>query len=143
MSEFINCYIPTNLNHESIPIMAQLIYKDLSYKVVGLLYELYNNLGYGYQEKYYQRAFSLLLKENNIKFEKELCMPIEFKDRIIGRYFMDFLIEDKIAIEFKISDEFRKQYFQQVISYLRSKNLKLGLIVLFTNKGIKYKRVVN
>ena len=120
-----------------------LIYPELSYKISGLLFDLYNELGYGYQEKYYQRAFELLLKEKQIKFKREICVPIKFKERIIGRYFIDFVIEEKIAVEFKVSNEFRNQYMQQILSYLKSHSLKLGMVVMFTSKKIDIKRFVN
>jgi len=120
-----------------------LIYPELSYEISGLLFKLYNELGYGYQEKYYSRAFALLLKENKIKFKREICVPIIFRDKIIGRYYIDFVIDDKIALEFKISNEFRNQYTQQILSYLKSHSLKLGLVVLFTSKGIEIKRFAN
>jgi GxxExxY protein len=123
--------------------MSQLVYPELSYKISGLLFDLYNELGYGYQEKYYSRAFALLLKENKLEFKREICVPIIFKDKIIGRYYLDFVIDDKIALEFKVSNEFRNQYTQQILAYLKSHKLKLGLVVLFTSKGIEIKRLVN
>ena len=123
--------------------MAELVLPELSYQISGLLFNLYNELGYGYQEKYYSRAFALVLDENKIRFKREVNVPIIFKNRIIGRYYIDFVIEDKIALEFKVSDEFRNQYMQQILAYLKSHNIKLGLVVLFTSKGIEIKRFVN
>lgn len=123
--------------------MQDLIYKEITHQIIGLSHKVYNELGYGYQEKYYQRAYELLLIENNIKYVKELKIPIKFRGKIIGRYFIDFLIDSKIALEFKIGEDFRNQYTQQILAYLKSQNIKLGLIILFTSKDIKVKRFIN
>lgn len=118
-------------------------YKNLTYQIIGLIYDTYNELGYGYQEKYYQRSFELLLKDNNINYDRELKIPIKFKEKIIGRYFIDFVIEKKIALEFKIAEDYYLQHKQQLLAYLRSANIKIGLLILFTKKGIKIKRFIN
>lgn len=118
-------------------------HKELSHRIIGLIYDIYNELGYGYQEKYYQRSFELLLKENKIRYNRELKIPIQFREKIIGRYFIDFLIEDKIAVEFKIAEEFYLQHMQQILAYLKSANIKIGLLVLFTKEDIKIKRFIN
>ena len=117
-------------------------HKELSYKIIGLLYKVYNEIGFGYQEKYYARALALLLKEYNIMFKQELHTPIIFKGKIIGRYYVDFLIEDKIVVELKISNEVYDRHFKQVIGYLESNRIKLGIIALITPNGIKIKRIV-
>lgn len=121
--------------------MKEYPYKDLTYKIIGLLYEVYNDLGFGYQEKYYGRALSSVLNQNGIKFKQELYSPIMFKGRIIGRYFIDFLIEDKIIVELKISNEIYDRHFKQVLGYLEANKLKIGIVALITPKGIKIKRI--
>lgn len=123
--------------------MPELIYKDFVFKIGGLLYEMYNELGFGFQEKYYQRAFEQLLIENKIAYQKELHFPIIFKEKIIGRYFIDFVLDKKVALEFKVCEDFKIDHVQQLLGYLRTNKLRLGLIVLITRKGIKFKRIIN
>lgn len=104
---------------------------------------MYNKLGYGYQEKYYHRAYAELLKRDKIPFFHELSVPIKFEEKIIGRYFIDFLIFDKIALEFKVANDFYPKHYKQVMGYIKSKNLPLGILILITAKGIRYRRIVN
>jgi GxxExxY protein len=66
-----------------------------------------------------------------------------FKNKIIGRYFIDFLIENKLIVEFKVGNQIKNQHIQQVLAYLKTNNLRLGLIALFTEKGVKIKRIIN
>lgn len=120
-----------------------LIYKEEVYQLGGLLFDVYKELRFGFQEKYYTRAFEQLLIKNEIKYDKEVCFPIYFKNKLIGRYFFDFLIDDKIIMEFKVAEDYKKSHIQQILAYLNVKRLKLGLLVIITRDGIKFRRVVN
>ena len=123
--------------------IVDLIYKEECYQLVGLAYEMFNKLGYGYQEKYYHRAYAAELAAQNIAFKRELLARIKYGNGIIGRYFMDFMIDNKIVIEFKVADDFYLKHINQVLAYLKATSLKLGVIMLVTKKGIQYRRIVN
>jgi len=123
--------------------MGKLLYKELSYKIVGILYEVYNNLGYGHRERTYQRALAEELKNNKIVFKKELYFPIFFKEKLISKYFFDFLVEDKIVLELKVSNDLYQNDINQILAYLKTKNYHLGILAIFTNNGVKTKRIVN
>lgn len=123
--------------------MAELFYPDLSYKIVGILYEVYNKLGFGYQEKYYQRAVKLKLECSKIKFKKERMNRLEIEGKTIGRYFVDFVIDDKVVLELKIANDFYKKDINQVLGYLKATGLHLGILTIFTKDGLQYKRIVN
>lgn len=122
---------------------VQLVFPDLSYKIVGILFSAFNELGYGYQEKYYQKVVAKLLKENNIKFQEQAYAPLEFHGEKIGGYYLDFLIENRIILEIKKGDRFTKNNIEQVYAYLKKFDLKLGIIANFTRKDLKFKRIVN
>ena len=123
--------------------MVKILYKELSYKIVGLSYEMYNKVGFGYREKHYQRILAEIFKINNIQFKKELYGKLIFNNKIIARYYLDFLVEDKIVVELKIANDFYIQHVNQVISYLKANNIKLGIIILITRNGIRIKRLAN
>ena len=74
----------------------KVLYKDLSYKVVGILYEVYNESGYGYSEKIYENAIAKNLLENKINYKKQAPYRIRFHGDIIGRNYIDFIIENKV-----------------------------------------------
>lgn len=119
------------------------IYSDISHKIIGLSFRVFNNLKYGLQEKYYQRAFEEELKNEKINFKREQQIPIKYGDKIIGRYFVDFVVGDKIVVEFKVASGFYETHIKQVLAYLKTTNLKLGLLILITKEGIKCKRIIN
>lgn len=123
--------------------MTELIYPDLSYKIVGVLFGVHNQLGGGHKEKYYCQAIKILLDKEKIKYQEQLKAPLIFEDKIIGNYFLDFLIDDTIILETKAGERFRKQDIDQVYAYLKSTNLKLGILANFTKGGIRFKRILN
>ena len=120
-----------------------LLYPELSYKLIGILYEVYNELGYGHQEKYYEKAIEIALKNANINYKKQLYVPLKFQGQKIGNYFLDFLIENKIILELKRGDKFSKKNIEQVYGYLKVNNLHLGIIAQFTAINLKFKRIIN
>lgn len=122
---------------------TKVVYPELSYKLVGILFEVYNNLGSGYQEKYYQKAIASELKRTGIKFQEQVHYPIDYKDEILGDYYFDFLIEDKIVLEIKKDKRFSQKNITQVYAYLKASKLKLGILANFTKDGVEFKRIIN
>jgi GxxExxY protein len=120
-----------------------LVFPELSFKIIGCAYEVFNALGYGHAEKYYQRALALEFKRNNLKFTEQVYTPLRFKGEVIGRLYLDFLVDDKIIVEIKKTGSFSIRNIDQVHEYLLSTGLHLAIIINFTATGIVSKRVVN
>jgi GxxExxY protein len=121
----------------------EIIYPELSYKLVGIAFKVFNNLGYGYQEKYYQRAYARELIKEKILYTREVAIKLKYDGENIGRYFLDFLVGNKIIIELKVASEFRYRYLRQVLEYLNETNRKLAILIYFTKEGVKYRRIIN
>lgn len=120
-----------------------LVYAGLSYKITGLLFEVHNELGIYCNEKQYADLFEAKLRENNYKHEREKILPESFQGEKFGRNRIDFIIEDKVVIEFKYKRVINKQDFYQLMRYLVALNKKLGFIVNFRAKYLTPKRVLN
>jgi GxxExxY protein len=123
--------------------MSELIYKDLSYAIVGFIYQIDNHLGYGHEEKVYADVFEKILQKENVKYKRELYCPVIFEGEVISRRFLDFLIDDKIIVEIKVGNYRYKSVCSQLFEYLRNNNIKLGLIARFSKHGVDVKRIVN
>lgn len=122
---------------------GKVIYPELSYKIVGILFEVWGEIGYSHKEKYIQKAIVKALEKNNISFKREVKTDLKFKDDKIGMYFLDFLIENKIVLEIKKREHFSKNDIEQVYAYLKATGLKLGIVAHFTKGGVKFKRILN
>jgi len=123
--------------------MTKIVYKDLSYQLIGAAYKVYNSLGFGLQEKYYQRAYEKELQKLSIPYKKELKVDLNYDGDKIGQYFLDFLIDDKIIIELKVVPRLRHVHIKQVLEYLKVLKKQLAILIFFTDEGVKYRRILN
>ena len=108
----------------------ELLYKDLSYKIVGLAMQVYNKLGYGFLEKVYENALMVLFRRERIKAEQQFPITVYFEGEVVGDYFADILVENKIIIELKVAEKItdylsavsRNQKLNDKISKFKSQN---------------------
>ena len=131
----------TNLS--LIDMVADIVFQQESYDLVGCAYAVYNELKYGYHEKYYQKAYEIELLNKGFQFARELKVDLSYGDQKIGNYYLDFLVNNQIVVEFKVANDFHINHIKQVFAYLKATDKRLGIIILFTQSGIKYKRIVN
>ncbi|MCW3084206.1 MAG: hypothetical protein JWP12_1572 [Bacteroidetes bacterium] len=124
-------------------IIDDLIYPELSFKIVGCAFDVFNELGYGHPEKYYQKALSVALKNKNILFKEQAYFPLKFQGETIGKAFCDFIVEEQVIIELKKSANFSKSNIDQVNQYLKSSGMKLAILINYTPTGAIFKRLVN
>lgn len=130
----------TNMN---TGINAKVIYPELSYKIVGAAFNVFNDISYGMNEKYYQHAFAKALECGKVPFKKEQMVKLNYDGRSIGTYFLDFVADDKIIVELKVRQRLGYIHIKQVMSYLKVTGYKLAILIYFTRDGIKYRRIVN
>lgn len=123
--------------------MADLIYKELCYKIIGVTFEVHNSLGVGLKEKVYADALEVVFKEENIPYIREYYYSVKIRDKVVAKRYFDFIIEDKIVVEVKIGYDNYRDACNQIFEYLKSSGLKLGLIIRFTKDGVKTKRIPN
>jgi len=121
----------------------KLIYPELSYMLMGILFEVHNKLGTKYQEKHYQKAVETKLKELNIPYAREKQVKVEFNGENIGDFFVDFVIDKKIILELKKIWKITQDDIKQVLRYLDALNLKLAIIANFKHKRLEYRRILN
>lgn len=119
------------------------MYKELSYVIRGLLFQVHNELGQYRNEKQYGDAFAAKLNVTNIKYEREKILPKSFVGEKSGRNRVDFIVEDKIIVELKCVHFLSKDDYFQCQRYLVSKNLDLALLVNFRPKFLRVQRVLN
>ena len=119
-----------------------IVYKELSYKIIGLAMKVHNQLGYGFLEKVYENALMMIFKKNGIKVEQQKPIRIIFMEEVIGNYIADIFVEDKIIIELKCVIAISPVHKAQVANYLKATGTKLGIIINFSKQSLEYERVV-
>lgn len=121
---------------------SELLYQELSYKIIGLFYKVHKKLGCGFPEKVYQGALEVELKKEKIPFEREKEFNVIYEDQIMGRFRLDMIIDNKIVIELKALERMPKVFREQLISYLKATPYELGFLVNFGTPKVEYVRII-
>ena len=121
----------------------KVIYPELSYTITGVLFYVQNTLGVGHKEKYYEEAVAQELAKRGVLFTRQFYVPVIYEGKNIGKYYFDFLVDNKIVVELKVGNHFSPQSIEQTYRYLRVSDLRLGILARFSHDGVKIKRVLN
>ena len=120
-----------------------IIHKEESFKIVGALLEVHNELGPGFLEAVYHEALMIEFERRGIPFEHEKELEIFYKDiKLNKHYYADFVCYDKIIIEVKALSQLASNHDAQMLNYLKAARFKLGILVNFGENKLKYKRLV-
>jgi GxxExxY protein len=120
-----------------------LLYEELTYKIRGAAFEVKKNLGLGHKEKVYQGALEEEFKKIGLKISREKKINVNYKEKKVGVYQPDFVIEDKIIVEIKKLPFIGKIEKEQVLNYLQGSGYKLALLINFANTDIQFERIIN
>ena len=124
--------------------MTELIYPELSYVVQGALYDVYNELCYlELSEEGWESAFLIALVERGVSAQRQVEYELRYKGYRIGRFFVDVLADERLLLELKVEDELLPIDVAQVITYLKTTDLKLGILVNFGGDKLEFKRIPN
>jgi GxxExxY protein len=127
-----------NANEENI-----LLFKEESYKIVGAAMNVHNVLGCGFLEAVYQDAFQVELELLNIPFEREVLLPITYKERKLSSFYKaDFICYENIVIELKALAAITSDHKAQVINYLKATRFELGLLINFGTSKLTSERII-
>ncbi|MCH7524105.1 MAG: GxxExxY protein [Bacteroidetes bacterium] len=123
--------------------MSNILYKNESYSIIGVLFDVYNNLGSGFAEIVYKDALEYEFKKANISYERERKYEVSYKDIVLPHlFYADFVIYDRIILEVKAVSGIADEFVAQAINYLKVSNNKLALIVNFGELRLNSKRIV-
>ncbi len=123
--------------------MGDIIYKDLSFQLNGILFTTQNKLGTKFQEKHYSKAVCAYLDEQHIPYKTELPFEVKINNTVIGKFRADLIVDNKILIELKVTDRLTIDHKMQMLRYLEALDLKLGLLVNFRIRPLQIWRVTN
>lgn len=121
--------------------MSSLLHKKITDAVLKAYYDVYNDLGYGFLEKVYQNAMYLELKSLGYKVEVQKQIKVYFRNQLVGEYYADILIEDKIIIELKACELLMNVHIAQLMNYLKATEVEVGLLLNFGEEP-EFKRII-
>lgn len=121
--------------------MGTLLHKSITDKILKVYYEVYNELGYGFLEKVYQNAMYFELKSLGYKVEAQKQIKVYYKKQLVGEYYSDLLIEDKVIVELKATELLMNAHVAQIINYLKGTPIEVGLLLNFGEQP-EFKRFI-
>lgn len=104
--------------------------------------EVHNKLGFGFLEKVYENALMILFEKNGVPAKQQAPVAVYFDGKIVGDYYADILVDDKIILELKTADKIIDIHKAQVLNYLRATGLILAIILNFGKSSFEYERFV-
>lgn len=111
--------------------LEDLKHSDLTERIIGVFFDVYNELGHGFLESIYQQAMVLALTEAGLKVEQQVPIPVWFRDRQIGDFRADLLVERSVLLELEAARNLDFAYEKQLLNYLRGTDIEVGLLLNF------------
>jgi GxxExxY protein len=112
----------------------------LTEKIIGVFYEVYNELGFGFLESVYREAMLIALRQVGLRVGAEVPVPVSFRGSLVGVFRADLVVEERVIVELKTSEGISKAHEAQVLHYLRASAMEVGLVMNF-GPDARFRRV--
>ena len=126
---------PVNPVYENI-----MEYEELTHKIIGAAYKVFNQLGFGFLESVYKKAMLIELTKNNLNVESEKPLKVYYDNQVVGDFYIDLFVEDLLVVELKSVQNLLKEHEVQLVNYLNALKKDIGLLINFGPSGVDVKR---
>jgi GxxExxY protein len=120
---------------------SQLIHRELTRRIIGVFYEVYSELGYGFLESVYESALGMALSVAGLQVERQVPLKVRFRDCVVGSFRVDLLVERAVIVALKAVRTLESAHEAQLLNLLRASNIEVGLLLNFGPKP-RVKRLV-
>lgn len=120
-----------------------MLYEELTAKILEACFEVSNELGAGYLESVYENALFVALVQRGIQVERQVSLKVTFRNVIVGDFKADIIVEGKVLLELKAVDALVKEHYAQLLNYLKTTGIKVGMVINFGTPRLQYRRFDN
>jgi GxxExxY protein len=106
-------------------------HSDITEKIIGIFYDVYNELGHGFLESTYAEALLVALEASGLNAAREVSVPVWFRGRKVGQYYADLIVEGMVLLELKAARTLESAHEAQLLHYLRATKVEVGLLLNF------------
>jgi len=121
---------------------SKLLLKAETEKIIGFAFDVLNEVSHGLNEKIYENSLTVLFKLNNIVFDQQRRFPVFFRGVEVGEFVPDLIAFGSVIVDTKVIDRITDHERGQMLNYLRTTKLRVGLILNFKNARLEFERVV-
>ena len=118
-----------------------MLYGDLTRSIIGCSFDVINELGDGFLESVYENALVVALEDAGLTVESQKAIDVNFRGRVVGNFYADLIVEDKVIVELKAVSSLAPEHSAQLINYLNATGFQVGLLINFGNPKLQYKRL--
>ncbi len=122
--------------------MIELLFKELTFIIIGAAMEVHRILGPGFLESVYQTALARELTLRGISFEEQKSLSVYYKDVLVGDYIADFVIDGKFIVEIKAVSTWNPRHDAQAVHYLAATGMQLALLLNFGTGSLQHRRII-
>lgn len=122
--------------------MAELLEKDLVYRIIGCAMAVHNTLGHGLREKTYENALCVEFRHQGIKYGQQSRFPVHYRNEVVDEFVPDLVVEGRVIVDNKTVDSIIDDHRGKILTYLRITGLKVGVIINFKNRKLEWERLV-
>lgn len=116
-------------------------HSELSERIIRVFYNVHKELGFGFSEKVFQKAYAIALREDGMKVDEQVPIKVYFRGQLVGEFFADMVINDLILLELKSVSDIIEEHEAQLLNYLKSTEIEVGYVLNF-GKSATFKRKV-
>jgi GxxExxY protein len=121
---------------------SKLLYAELTEKIIGVYYEVYNEIGHGFLESVYSNSLHRALSQAGLSVEREVAIPVFFRGWDVGQFKADLVVNRLVLVELKAAQNLDRSHDAQVMNYLRATELEVGLLFNFGGAKPQFRRIV-
>ena len=122
-------------------VNEQFRHSELTKSIIGVFYEVYNELGHGFIESVYENSLSIALREKGCEVHQQIAIPVWFRSKQVGDFDADVLVDKLVLLELKVARSIEQAHIAQLLNYLKATQIEVGLLLNFGPKP-EFKRVV-
>ena len=115
-------------------------YEEITHKIIGAAYKVFNALGFGFLESVYKKAMIIELSKNGLKAEAEKPLKVYYDSQVVGDFFVDLFIDETVIVELKSVQSLAKEHEVQLVNYLNGLKKEIGLLINFGPSGVDVRR---
>jgi len=115
-------------------------HEDITHRIIGCAYKVYNTLGFGFLESVYRKAMVIELEKSSLQTEQEKPLKVYYDNQVVGEFYVDLFVEQEIILELKSAQNMVREHEVQLVNYLNALKKEIGLLVNFGPKGVEVKR---
>ncbi|MDR3676239.1 MAG: GxxExxY protein [Acidobacteriota bacterium] len=116
-------------------------HRELTEKIIGVFYDVYNELGHGFLESVYEEAMAIALGQAGLHVERQMSLKVTFRGEVVGDFRADVIVERAVILELKAASGIDPAHEAQLLNYLRATEIELGLLLNFRSRP-QFKRLV-